>query len=238
MSGNLNLITLLKQVIELAMPDMRHYYRMTRKARVVNAYASDGQYYADVQPLRNDETDDANEPLIPRVEIPVLWGGPKRGVVCPPAPGTLCDLSYYDGDPNYPRISNFRWQGNQAPECGLNELIIQKEPGVSIKIDAAGKIISITPESVENEAGQNWTVKAGGDVLVEAAGTATVRAPQINLEGNISASGQGGGIGQSEDKSHRNHEGSYTLYGPCTINGSLTVTGGITGKVNGCEGCN
>ena len=37
-----NILDVLRKAIELAMPDFRHYYRMTRKARVVNAYASDG----------------------------------------------------------------------------------------------------------------------------------------------------------------------------------------------------
>ena len=232
-----DILNLMKQVIELAMPNMRHYYRMTRKARVVNAYASSGAYYADVQPLRNDETDDPAEPLISKVEIPVIWGGAKRGIICPPAPGTLCDLSYYDGDPNYPRISNFRWQGNGAAQCGLEELIIQKEPEVSIKIDVSNKIITLTPTDVNTEAGQNWTVKVGDSALIEAGSQATIKSPQINLMGNITATGQNGGTGQSEDKSHRKHEGSYTLNGPCVINGSLVVTGGITGKVNGCSGC-
>ena len=132
-----SLLSLLKRALELTMPDLRAYYRMTRKAKVVAAYASDGRYYADVQPLRNDESPDTSEPVIPRVEIPIVWGGPKRGIVCPPAVGTLCDLSYYDGDPNYPRISNFRWQTNGAPDCGLDELIIQQTPGVSLKIETA-----------------------------------------------------------------------------------------------------
>ena len=39
-----NPLDILRKAIELAMPDLRHYYRMVRKARVVNAYASDGKY--------------------------------------------------------------------------------------------------------------------------------------------------------------------------------------------------
>ena len=53
-----NLLDLLRKTLELAMPDMRHYYRVVKKARVVASYASDGRYYADVQPLRNDGTED------------------------------------------------------------------------------------------------------------------------------------------------------------------------------------
>ncbi len=155
-----NILDVLRKAIELAMPDFRHYYRMVRKAGVVNAYANDGRYYADVRPLRNDETDDPKEPLIPRVEIPIIWGGPQRGVVCPPAPGTLCDLSYYDGDPNYPRISDFRWQGNVAPECGLNELVIR--PGESLKIEKDGSFLTVSPK--------DWTVEIGGTAAIKADG--------------------------------------------------------------------
>ena len=240
-----NILDVLRKAIELAMPDFRHYYRMTRKARVVNAYASDGKYYADVQPLRNDETDDPKEPLIPRVEIPIMWGGPQRGIVCPPAPGTLCDLSYYDGDPNYPRISNFRWQGHAAPECGLDELIIQQTPGVSLKIEKDGSFLTVSPKdwtvqiggNATIKAGGNATVQAGGDAAVEAAGSLTLKAPQITEQGNKTSTGYGGGAGESTENVHRITNGSLTVNGPLTVNGVLTVSGGILGKVNSCKGC-
>ncbi|HJA79939.1 MAG TPA: baseplate assembly protein [Candidatus Desulfovibrio intestinavium] len=220
-----NPLDILRKAIELVMPDFRHYYRMTRKARVVNAYASDGKYYADVQPLRNDETDDPKEPLIPRVEIPILWGGPQRGIVCPPAPGTLCDLSYYDGDPNYPRISNFRWQGNVAPECGLNELVIQQTPGVSIRIEQDGSFLTVSPRDWTVEIGGNASIKAGGDTTVEAAGTLTLQAPNIHKIGNEICSGTGGGTGTTTENAHRTTNGSITVNGPLTVNGDLAVSG-------------
>ncbi|MFZ2947903.1 MAG: hypothetical protein WA003_00330 [Desulfuromonadaceae bacterium] len=138
--SEVDLKKLLQRAIELVMPNLRHYYRLLRKGRVVKAYASDGQYWADVQLLRNDESDDVNEPVITKVEIPILWGGPERGVVCPPAVGTLCDVEYYDGDPNYFRISNFRWAKNQAPACELGGFIIQQSPGVYFLITPAGKL--------------------------------------------------------------------------------------------------
>ena len=128
-----SILSLLKRALELAMPDLRAYYRMTRKAKIVASYASDGRYFADVQPLRNDESPDQAEPVIPQVEIPIMWGGPKRGIVCPPAVGTLCDLSYYDGDPNYPRISNFRWQSNSAPDCGFKIHIVFAAYGMVVR---------------------------------------------------------------------------------------------------------
>ena len=228
-----NILDVLRKAMELAMPDFRHYYRMTRKARVVNAYASDGKYFADVQPLRNDETDDPKEPLIPRVEIPIMWGGPQRGIVCPPAPGTLCDLSYYDGDPNYPRISNFRWQGNVAPECGLNELVIQQTPGVSIRIEKDGSFLTVSPRdwtvniggNASIRAGGNVDVHAGGNAAVEAAGSLTLKAPQINELGNKTSFGYGGGAGESTETGNRRQVGNLRIEGNLDVTGDVSILG-------------
>jgi hypothetical protein len=186
---NIELKALLKKVIELCMPDFRNYYRIVRKGKVIKSYASDGAYHADIQILRNDESADENEPIIPKVEIPVVWGGQGRGVICPPATGTMCDVEYYDGDPNYPRISNFRGK-NQAPTCGLNEFIIQLETGTSIKIDSEKNIISLTPSNYEVSTGVNWTIQAGDSASIIAGNSATIEAgtdakitaPMINLE--------------------------------------------------------
>ncbi len=212
-----NFLKMIKRAVELCRPDLRSYYRVTRKAKVVTAYASDGQYFADVQPLRNDESLDPKEPVIPHVEIPILWGGPNRGVVCPPQEGTLCDLSYYDGDPNYPRISNFRWQGNGAPACGLTELIIQQEPGTSIKIDKGHNVITLSPA--------DWTVRVGGDASITAAGTLTLDAPQIIKKGNETCTGADGGTGKTTENAHRTTNGSITINGPLTVNGDMSVSG-------------
>ena len=173
--GQKSLLDMIRKAVEIGMPDMRHYYRMTKKAKVVAAYASDGKYYADVQPLRNDETVDAAEPVVPKAEIPIMWAGPRRGVVCSPAVGTFCDLSYYDGDPNYPRISNFRWHDMDAPEAALNEFVIQLEPGVEIRIDKQKHIVTLTPEDVRTEAGKDWTLAVGGNVSITASGIVSIQ---------------------------------------------------------------
>lgn len=249
--GKRDIVGAIRRLVELAMPDLRHYYRMTRKARVAAVYASDGEYFCDVQPLRNDESADPKEPVVPRVALPVLWGGPDRGVVCPPVTGALCDLSYYDGDPNYPFISNIRWGGMNAPKAALNEFVIQLENGVEIRIDKEKRVVTLTPQDVQTEAGKNWTVKAGDnaviqagkEAVIEAGETLTLRAPEIVKEGNETTHGPRGSLGTVHERNHREHEGSYTLQGPANItgavviNGILTVTGGINGKVNGCTGC-
>lgn len=257
-----NLLDLIRQSIEIGMPDLRHYYRMTKKARVVASYPVEGQYFVDVQPLRNDETPDAKEPVVPKVAVPVLWGGPERGVVCPPTVGSLCDISYYDGDPNFPFISNIRWDAGQAPPAAeLNEFVIQLEPGVEIRIDKEKQVLTLTPSNwivtvggnasitaegnAEITAGGNISASAGGDVIVSAdgnaqitaAGNITLSAPQIFQNGNVTTNGEGGGSGTVTETANRTQTGSLTVNGPVNINGPLSVSGGIDGKVNGCKGC-
>lgn len=211
--------SLLRRAIELVMPNLRHYYRIKRKALVVKSYTSAGSYWADVQPLRNDESVDEREPVISRVEIPILWGGPERGVVCPPMVGTLCDLTYYDGDPNYPEISNFRWAKHKAPQCELGAFIIQQRSGVYIKITPEGHHLQKTDV--------DWTVEVGGSVLVKAAIAATVQAPQINLIGNLSAIGTGGGTGTETKECNTTQTGSFVLNGPLQVNGDISASGAI-----------
>lgn len=223
-----DILDLLRKALELAMPDLRHYYRMTRKARVVAVYPSDGSYYADIQPLRNDESPDPKEPIVPKVELPVMWGGPDRGVVCPPVVGVLCDLSYYDGDPNYPRISNIRWQGMNAPVAALNEFVIQLEKGVEIRIDKQKQIVALTPS--------NWKVQVGGNASIEAAGNITLAAPDIFQKGNVTTCGHEGGSGTVEETADRTQTGSLTLNGPLTVNGGLTVNGDSSVSGNSAAG--
>lgn len=227
-ANSANLLQLIRRAVELCMPDLRHYYRVTRKARVVAAYASDGAYYADVQPLRNDETDDPAEPVVPRVELPVLWGGPDRGVVCPPVVGTLCDLSYYDGDPNYPRISNIRWQGHGAPLAAVGEFVIQLEKGVEIRIDTGKRIVSTTPA--------DWLVQVGGNATVEAGGCILQKAPEIIQRGNVTGEGHDGGKGTVSEHADRTITGSLTINGPVAIKGGLSVDGDSTVSGNSHAG--
>jgi phage baseplate assembly protein gpV len=226
--GQKSLLDMIRKAVEICMPDLRHYYRVTKKAKVVASYASDGNYYCDVQPLRNDETADPKEPVVPKVEIPILWAGPKRGVVCPPVVGTYCDLSYYDGDPNYPRVSNFRWQGMDAPEAALNEFVVQLEPGVEIRVDKEKHIVTLTPENVRTEAGTDILGSAGANWTIQAGSIATVRAPQINLAGNLTISGTDGGTAAIQEVGNKNHLGDYALTGQMSISGNLSVSGTVT----------
>lgn len=233
--GRRDIVGVIRKLVELAMPNLRHYYRMTRKARVAAVYESSGEYFCDVQPLRNDESVDALEPVVPRVSLPVLWGGPDRGIVCPPVAGTLCDLSYYDGDPNYPYISNIRWGGGMnAPKAALNELVIQLEDGVEIRIDKEKRIVTLTPQDVQTKAGKGWTVKtgdnatirAGKETLLQAGSIASIVAPRINLQGHVvCTSFDGTGKGQAEFEGDMVIRGNQTVTGDTTTGGNAHVSG-------------
>lgn len=225
--GKRDIIGLIRKVVELAMPNLRSYYRMTRKAKIVGVYAADGQYFADVQPLRNDESVDDSEPVVPRVALPVLWGGPDRGLVCPPTAGTLCDLSFYDGDPNYPFISNIRYGlGQNAPRADLNELVIQLEPGVEMRIDKQKHLVTLTPEDIRAEAGKNWTIKAGKDANIEAENVARMKAPDIELCGHVTCkSYDGKGKGFAEFEGDIRINGDQEVTGDTKTGGNSTVGG-------------
>lgn len=233
--GKRDIVGAIRRLVELAMPDLRHYYRMTKKARVVAVYESSGEYFCDVQPLRNDESADPKEPVVPRVALPVLWGGPDRGVVCPPVVGALCDLSYYDGDPNYPFISNIRWGGGMnAPRAELNEFVIQLENGVEVRIDKEKRVVTLTPQDVKTEAGKDWTVKAGDNAIIRAGKEATLQAesvsnivaPLINLQGRVVCkSFDGKGKGQAEFEGDVIIRGDQKVTGDSTTGGSSRVAG-------------
>lgn len=215
---------LMQRVVELVMPNLRHYYRVPRKGRVVKSYASNGSYWADVQPLRNDDSDDSREPVITRIEIPILWGGPERGVVCPPAEGTLCDITYYDGDPDFPRISNFRWARNKAPNCGLGGFIIQQRPGVFISITPAGGFIHQTDQGMENQMEKDKVESIGGDWNVTVTGSAVITSPEITV---IAA------IGISLDTPELNISGSIVAGGDVADQGGTKTMAAMRDTYDG-----
>lgn len=234
-----DIVGTIRRLVELARPNLRHYYRMTKKAKVVAVYESSGEYFCDVQPLRNDESPDPKEPVVPRVALPVLWGGPDRGVVCPPVAGVLCDLSYYDGDPNYPFISNIRWGGGMnPPRAELNEFVIQLENGVEIRIDKEKQVVTLTPQDIRSGAGKNWTVKAGDNATIEArtalvkgAQSVTLEAPDIYQNGNVTTGGAEGRPGTVTETAVRTQYGSLTINGNLTVNGNSYAASRSGGKI-------
>lgn len=174
---------LLRRAIELAQPNLRKYVRMPRKGVIVTAYKADGTYTADVQPLTNDGSPDPDEPMYPKLDIPVIWGGPARGVVCPPAAGTPCVIGYYDGDPNFPFIQDIRW--SQTPDAELEEFVIQLDKQTHLKIDKQGNIcLTAAAPSASGD-------KTAKSVLIEVgeAGKLVFRAKEIHTYADNAVAG-------------------------------------------------
>ncbi len=185
--GTQDLRELLRRAVELAQPNPRKYFRLPRKGKIVAAYKSNGTYYADVQVLTNDGSPDGDEPMYPKLDLPVIWGGPGRGVVCPPKAGTPCVVGYYDGDPNFPFIQDIRW--SQTPEAELEEFVIQLNKTTQFKIDKQGNFCFAADAS--GASGD----KVAKSILIEVgeAGKLVFRAPEIWTYTN------GGGAGTYDE---------------------------------------
>lgn len=224
------ILDLICKAVEICMPNLRHYYRMPKKGKIVSTYPSaGGQYWADVQLLRNDETEDPDEPIVSEVEIPIHWAGPKRGVVCPPEVGTYCVVSYFDGDPAYPFISHFRWHEMDAPEADLKEFLIQLEPGVEIRIDKEKQIVALTPS--------NWIVKVDGDAKITAGGNSIVTVDgdtTVTAKGNVKVSALGGSADITAASQINltaptiKHNGMVQITGSVSASGNMTISGNST----------
>lgn len=165
---------LLKAAIEAVAPDLRKTMALPRKARVTAVKPAGGTYYCSVQPVLNDGRPDPAAPVIPDVEIPCVWAGPDRGLICPPMVGEYCDLGFYDGDPTSPFIMSFR--PSSAPAADLDELMIQHSPGIRLGFKADGTVIVEAPkieakaavaEAVAKAADKPGTIKMWSGKLTE-----------------------------------------------------------------------
>lgn len=170
---------LLKEATEAAAPNLRKTTAAPRRAKVTAVKPAGGTYVCSVQAVLNDGRPDPNAPVIPDVEIPLMWAGPNRGMVCPPTVGEYCDIGFYDGDANSPYITNFRPNG-QAPAAELDSLMIQHSPGIRIGFKPDGTFIVEAPR-VEVTATEYVEVKGGARI--------TLKAPLIELIGRVEVTG-------------------------------------------------
>lgn len=167
---------LLKEAIEAAAPDLRRTMGLPRRGKVTAVKPDGGTYVCSVQAVLADGRPDPKAPVIPDVEIPLMWAGPNRGLVCPPTVGEYCDIGFYDGDANCPYITNFRPNG-QAPPAELDELMLQHSSGVRIGFQADGTFIIDAPKVVINapEVVINGNLQVNGNInasgsIIDAAG--------------------------------------------------------------------
>ncbi len=155
---------LLRRVIELLAPDLKSFYPTTIKGRIEKVYTTnDRHFYCDVQPLNNDESIDEDKPVINHIEIPVMFAGPDRGIICQPVVGLICDITYFGGDENYPGISNLRYANNKVPNGVFpGELLIQKGPGNYLKFGNGGSREECIPGKSFRRIGRDKIETVGG----------------------------------------------------------------------------
>lgn len=118
------------------------------RARVVRAAGSSGgradelqpRYAVDVQVLRRDWSEDTDWPVLPDVEVPVLWAGPKRGVYALPKVKSIVRLGFYYDDPSQPFVDAVLGYGHELPGQSPDELVIAQGDGVEIRIGADGRV--------------------------------------------------------------------------------------------------
>ncbi|MDR3561912.1 MAG: hypothetical protein P4N59_10825 [Negativicutes bacterium] len=154
MANTAELAEVFKTIILELFPELGGYHFPIR-AKVVKVHEDGGQvddynklYSVDVQPLKPDGSVDESKPVIPDIEIPVLWGGPDRGVFCLPVVGGVVRVGFYYNDPAYPFIDAVLADGFSIPDHALGSLIIQMSTGVRIEIDKTGQIFLLTPQKV------------------------------------------------------------------------------------------
>lgn len=175
MTDKTELITLIKSILAEIYP----MGKSVRKGKIIKAYATGDKYYCDVEILKNDDTADENEPQINGVEIPVIWAGVNRGIICPPQADMLCDIEYYSGDPNYPRISNFR-PNAKLPKAELDEFVLQQSPDTIFKIKADGSY-EITGKDIKLTLTGDAEIKVDGDMKAEISGNLKVKSSESEI---------------------------------------------------------
>lgn len=104
------------------------------------------------------------------------------------------------------------------------------DDGTVIEYDRAGhKLLASVRGDAEVIADNDITATAGRNATVSAAAQMTLIAPQIFMQGNLSATNHAGtGIATETKQADTDHTGSYTLHGGHTINGNLQVNGNIS----------
>lgn len=216
---------LLKRAIEAAAPDLRQVMALPRRAKVVAVKPAGGTYVCTVQACLADGRPDPAAPVVPEVEIPSLWAGPGRGLVCPPMVGEYCDLGYYDGDPNCPFITNFR--PREAPAAELDSLIIQHSPGIRLGFKPDGTVIVEAPK-VEVTATERVIIKAP---LIQLEG-------RVEVKGGIYTTGGAGGSGMEITGQVKIKQGGLDSQGHITTAANVEAGGDVKagGKIEDAGG--
>lgn len=166
MAGAKELKETFRAIILEIFPELQGYHYPI-KAKVVKVYEAAGKasefnnlYACDVQPLKKDGAIDEYSPVIPDVEIPVIWGGPQRGIYALPEVGTIVRLGFYYHDPAQPYIDAILGVGYEMPEHLVGSLIIQQSTGIKIEINQLGEILIKSKEKITADSEKLFEVLA------------------------------------------------------------------------------
>ena len=168
----------LKTILTSILNELYPHPITLRKAKVIKTYDAEDTYLCDVEVLNNDESVDESYPIISKVRIPQIVAGENRGIIAPPAIDSLCDISFYNGDINYPVVSNFRVTTSFA-KAKMDELNIANSNDTYIKMDKEG-MLTIKSKTVAVEC-SDATVEAKNTVAVKCS-EATVEADSVVVE--------------------------------------------------------
>jgi hypothetical protein len=164
---NRQLKKVLKKAFLAIFPEFGGGYHYPIRAKVVKVHEAGGRvheydrrYSVDVQPLKPDGGVDEAAPVIPDVEIPVLWAGPGRGVFCLPVVGSIVRVCFYYYDPAHPYVDAVLPQGFDVPGHPLGSFIIQHSDGRRLEITTEGK----TRITMDTEITGNLTVAGSVEV--------------------------------------------------------------------------
>jgi hypothetical protein len=176
---NRELKKVFKKVFLAIFPEFGGYHFPIR-AKVVKVHQSGGRvrednhrYSVDVQPLKSDGSVDDSAPVIPDVEIPVLWAGAMRGVFCLPVVGSIVRVGFYYYDPAHPYIDAILPQGFNIPDHPADSFIIQHSSGKCFEITSDGQVQITMDTTINGNLTVSGSVKVSGSVDVSGSISAT-----------------------------------------------------------------
>jgi len=120
--------------------------------------------------------------------------------------------------------------GNVGATVGGN---ISAQAGGDIDVQAEGSVSAQAGEDIEATADGNISADAGGNIDAQAGGAISAQAatninlPVINIVGNFTQGGTGGGTGTETKTVNTTQTGNFTLTGNLSVTGNITATGTI-----------
>jgi hypothetical protein len=79
-------------------------YSFPTKAKVTKIYTDKKKYYVDVKEIKIDGS--VSDVILPKVELPKMWGAEKAGVFCMPSKDSIVRVNFEKGNKNFPYVES------------------------------------------------------------------------------------------------------------------------------------